>query len=110
MPRVKKLSKWRYNYKYRKWIRYGSYHHLEHRYHNHIYRVSKQIRPTLHISKKSINILNSFAADMFDRVMYEACILLRMNGKITLGAREIQSEVQLCIHEQEVFLSFFLSE
>merc|ERR1719401_781548 len=63
----------------------------------HIYKVLKQIHPECGISKRGMNIMNSFMNDVFDRVASEAVKLLRSNRKRTLSAREIQTAVRLML-------------
>ena len=54
-----------------------------------IYKVLKQVHQDTGISKKSMNIMNSFINDIFERIALEASKLVRYNKKHTLSAREI---------------------
>ena len=62
-----------------------------------IYKVLKQVHQDTGISKKSMNIMNSFINDIFERIALEASKLVRYNKKHTLSAREIQSAVKLLL-------------
>ena len=54
-----------------------------------IYKVLKQVHPEIGISKKAMNIMNSFINDIFDRLSGESSRLVRYNRKRTLSSREI---------------------
>lgn len=62
-----------------------------------IYKVLKQVHNDTGISKKSMDIMNSFINDTFDRLALEASKLVRANKKHTLSAREVQSAVKLLL-------------
>ena len=62
-----------------------------------IYKVLKQVHQDTGISKKSMNIMNSFINDIFERISLESSKLVRYNKKHTLSAREIQSSVKLLL-------------
>ena len=62
-----------------------------------IYKVLKQVHPEIGISKKAMNIMNSFINDTFDKMAHEAGKLVRYNKKRTLSSREIQSAVKLML-------------
>ena len=62
-----------------------------------IYKVLKQVHPDIGISKKAMNIMNSFINDTFDRLANESSRLVRYNRKRTLSSREIQSAVKLLL-------------
>ena len=62
-----------------------------------IYKVLKQVHQDTGISKRSMNIMNSFVNDIFERISLEASKLVRYNKKHTLSAREIQSSVKLLL-------------
>ncbi len=49
------------------------------------------------ISKKSMAVMNSFIADIFDKVVNEAGRLSRYNKKSTLSSREVQTAVRLAL-------------
>lgn len=54
-----------------------------------IYRVLKQVHPETGVSKRSMNIMNSFINDIFEKVCVEASKLVRYNKKHTLSSREV---------------------
>ena len=62
-----------------------------------IYKVLKQVHSDTGISKRSMNIMNSFVNDLFERTALEASKLVRYNKKHTLSAREVQSAVKLLL-------------
>ena len=62
-----------------------------------IYKVLKQVHNDTGISKKSMNIMNSFINDIFERIALEASKLVRYNKKHPLSAREVQSAVKLLL-------------
>jgi len=62
-----------------------------------IYKVLKQVHNDVGISKKSMNIMNSFINDIFEKIALEASKLVRYNKKHTLSAREVQSSVKLLL-------------
>lgn len=62
-----------------------------------IYKVLKQVHNDTGISKKSMDIMNSFIHDTFDRIALEASKLVRTSKKHTLSAREVQSAVKLLL-------------
>jgi histone H2B len=62
-----------------------------------IYKVLKQVHPDIGISKKAMNIMNSFIHDTFDRIATEGSKLVRFNKRRTLSSREVQSAVKLIL-------------
>jgi len=62
-----------------------------------IYKVLKQVHPDTGISKKAMNIMNSFINDTFERIALESSKLVRYNKKRTLSSREIQTAVKLLL-------------
>merc|ERR1719499_284799 len=62
-----------------------------------IYRVLKQIHPECGISKRGMNIMNSFMNDIFDRMATEATRLLRTSKKKTLSSKEMETAVRLML-------------
>jgi histone H2B len=62
-----------------------------------IFRVLKQVHPDTGISKKSMQILNSFVNDIFEKIALEASKLVRYNKKHTLSSREVQTAVRLLL-------------
>jgi len=55
------------------------------------------VHPDIGISKKAMNIMNSFIMDIFNRIVGESSSLLRKNKRSTLTAREIQSACRLVL-------------
>lgn len=64
-------------------------------YKTYIYRVLKEVHPDVGISKQGMQVMQTFAVDMFDRIMVEASRLCRIGSKATLSSREIQTAVRL---------------
>lgn len=62
-----------------------------------IFKVLKQVHPDTGISSKAMAILNSFIADMFDKIASQASQLSRVNKKPTMTSREIQTAVRLVL-------------
>jgi histone H2B len=62
-----------------------------------IYKVLKNIHPTVGMSKKSVNVMNSFCNDLFDRLAIEASRLAQYNGKQTMSSGDLQAAVQLIL-------------
>merc|ERR1711890_168136 len=54
-----------------------------------IYKVLKQVHPEVGVSKKSMNIMNSFINDSFEKIALEASKLVRFNKRRTLSSREV---------------------
>ena len=54
-------------------------------------RVLKEVHPDVGISKQGMQVMQTFATDMFDRIMVEASRLCRISKKATLSSREIQT-------------------
>ncbi len=66
-------------------------------YSSYIYKVLKQVHPTIGISKRGMSILNSFINDIFERIALESSKLARRTKKSTLSSREIQTAVRLVL-------------
>jgi histone H2B len=66
---------------------------------SYIAKVLKQASPKtkLSMSSKSMAIVNSFVADIFDKVAVEAGALARVNKQKTLSSRAIQTAVRLVL-------------
>ena len=62
-----------------------------------IYKVLRQVHPETGISKKAMNIMNSFINDIFDRIAIEGSKLVRYNSRRTLSSREVQTAVKLLL-------------
>ncbi|XP_023977887.1 histone H2B type 1-A [Physeter macrocephalus] len=66
-------------------------------YSMYIYKVLKQVHPDTGISSKAMSIMNSFVADIFERVASEASSLAHYNKRSTITSREIQTAVRLLL-------------
>ena len=66
-------------------------------YQTYIHKVLKQVHPEIGVSKKSMSIMNSFIADIFQRIAGEAGKLASYNSKATLSSREIQTACKLVL-------------
>ena len=66
---------------------------------NHLFtwQVLKQVHPDTGISSKAMSILNSFIADIFEKIAVETASLARYNKKPTVTSREIQTAVRLIL-------------
>merc|ERR1712039_1169455 len=62
-----------------------------------IYKVLKNIHPEVGMSKKAMNVMNSFVSDLFERIALEASKLARYHGKQTLSSNDVQSAVKLIL-------------
>eukprot|EP01083_Nonionella_stella_P027750 76449_1 len=66
-------------------------------YNIYIYKVLKQVHPEIGVSKRAMQVLNSFVEDVFDRICTEAGRLCQYSKKHTLGAREVQAATALVL-------------
>lgn len=66
-------------------------------YSGYLFKVLKQVHPELGISKRGMNIMNSFMNDIFDRIATESSRLLRIMSRRTLSGREVQTSVRLLL-------------
>lgn len=66
-------------------------------YATYIYKVLKQVHPETGVSTKAMSIMNSFVADLFERIAAEAGKLASYNNTKTLTSREIQTAVRLLL-------------
>lgn len=62
-----------------------------------IYKVLKQVHSDIGISKKAMDIMNSFVHDIFERIALESSKLVRYNKRRTLTSKEIQTSVKLLL-------------
>merc|ERR1711861_108917 len=62
-----------------------------------IYKVLKQIHPEVGISKKAMQILNSFVLDTFENIAEECGKLTKYGNKQTLTGREIKTACRLLL-------------
>merc|ERR1712054_252633 len=60
-------------------------------------KTSTEKRAAVAISKKAMNVMNSFVNDLFERVALEASKLARYRGKQTLSSNDVQSAVKLIL-------------
>lgn len=66
-------------------------------YRSYAYKVLKQVHPNVGVTKRSMSVMNSFIADIFDRLTSEATRLASYTKKKTLSSREIQTAVRLVL-------------
>ncbi|CAL5979460.1 Histone_H2B [Hexamita inflata] len=71
-------------------------------YQNYIYKVFRLIGPELRISKKSIEVMNSFMFDMFERMSERAFLMVKTRKRSTLGESEIEAAAKLILG-QDIF-------
>ena len=62
-----------------------------------IYKVLKQVHPDVGITAKSMNIMNSFVNDIFERLASQSSRLIQQTKKSTISSREIQTSVRLTL-------------
>lgn len=62
-----------------------------------INKVLKQVHTGLTISKKAMNIVNSFVYDTFDRIGTETAKLVKLNKARTLKIRDVRSAIKLIL-------------
>ena len=62
-----------------------------------IHKVLKQVHPDLGITRKAMNIMNSFVNDLFERIAIEAGKLTAYVKRSTLSSRDMQASVRLII-------------
>lgn len=60
-------------------------------------KVLKNIHEDLSLSQRSVNVLDSFVKDMFERIASEASFLARQTASPTINSREIQTAVCLLL-------------
>ncbi|KAG5670477.1 hypothetical protein PVAND_000739 [Polypedilum vanderplanki] len=66
-------------------------------YSHFIYKVLKQIHPEMRISGKSMNIMNDFVQDIFERIASEGSNLSHRGRKQTMTSREIDTATKLIL-------------
>ena len=66
-------------------------------YSTYIYKVLKQVHPETGISNKAMAVVNSFVADLLERLAAEAGRLSRYNKHKTMTSREVQTAVRLVL-------------
>jgi len=62
-----------------------------------IYKVLKQVHHDTGVSKRAMDIMDSFVNDIFERIAVEAGRLARSNKRQTITSREIQTAVRLIL-------------
>ncbi|CAD8128426.1 unnamed protein product [Paramecium sonneborni] len=62
---------------------------------SHIHKVLQTIHPQLSISKNALEVVNQIIFDIFEKIMQEVSILIKLNNIKTLRAREILTAVRL---------------
>lgn len=62
-----------------------------------IFKVLKQVHPDMGLTKKAMNVLNSFMLDVFDRLANEAANAVKYTNRNTLDARAIACATRLCL-------------
>lgn len=60
-----------------------------------IFRVMKEIKPELGISKKGIELINNIVVELFEKIMKEARDLTIFTKKQTLSSKEIETAIKL---------------
>ena len=63
-------------------------------YSSYIFKVLKQVHPTVGISKRSMAIMNSLVADTFEKIAVEAGHLCKYSQKGTLSSREVAAAIR----------------
>ncbi len=66
-------------------------------YNIYIYKVLKQVHPEIGVSKRAMQVLNSFVQDIFDRLCTEAGKCTQYSKRTTLGAREVAAATNLVL-------------
>jgi histone H3/H4 len=66
-------------------------------YKTYVYRVLKQVHPTLGMSSHAMDVLDMMMADMFERLADEASKLSKYTGKRTITSREVHNAVRLVL-------------
>jgi len=71
-------------------------------YSSYIHRVLKEVHPSLSISTKSMNIMNSFVEDMLEKIAVECVTLIKKTDKKskTVNDRVIESAAKLILPEE----------
>ncbi|EZG57856.1 histone H2B [Gregarina niphandrodes] len=66
-------------------------------YTSYIFKVLKQVRPNVKITKRAMSIMNSFVADTFERIASQAATLCNSSKKETLSSHEVHTAVRLVL-------------
>uniref|UniRef100_A0A1I8BKU3 Histone domain-containing protein n=1 Tax=Meloidogyne hapla TaxID=6305 RepID=A0A1I8BKU3_MELHA len=71
----------------------------------HIYRVLKDVHHgEIRISKRGMDVMNSYCMDLFERIAAEAGELSKINKKQTLSLRDMQSATKMVLCHGELHL------
>lgn len=69
-------------------------------YNNYIHKLFRILGQDMRISKKSVEVMNSFMFDMFDQISENAFQFVKTRHRSTLGANEIEAAAKLVLgHE-----------
>ena len=60
-----------------------------------IYRVLKEVKPDVGISKSSMSLINNLISELFENIMKEARNLMIFSKKQTLTSKEIETAIKL---------------
>lgn len=77
---------------------------------SYIYKVLKQVHPTLGLSNKAMAIMNSFIDDMCNKLAAEASRLANYNKRKTMTSRDVQSAVRIVMGAQRELEMHAVSE
>jgi len=66
-------------------------------YGSYIHKVLKQVHPDIGITGKSINIMDCFVKDFFDKISSQAADLLKHSKKATIMANDIEAATRLVL-------------
>uniref|UniRef100_T1J4D7 Core Histone H2A/H2B/H3 domain-containing protein n=1 Tax=Strigamia maritima TaxID=126957 RepID=T1J4D7_STRMM len=66
-------------------------------YSRYLYLVLKQIHPDIGISFMAMSIMNSFMNDIFERIASEASRLVKIDKRLTMIKRDIETAVRLIL-------------
>eukprot|EP01083_Nonionella_stella_P232495 820072_1 len=64
-------------------------------YNVYLYKILKQVYPTLGMSKQAMAIMDSYIKDMFERIATESANIAQINHRTTIDARCIQTATNL---------------
>ncbi|XP_076674393.1 late histone H2B.L4-like [Andrena cerasifolii] len=62
-----------------------------------LYVVQNQVHPSMRISSRAMNVMNTFMFDMFERIATEASRLVTFGKKQTLTSKDIETAVKLLL-------------
>lgn len=60
-----------------------------------IFRVLKEVKPELGVSKKGMALINNIVVELFEKIMSEARTLMIYSKRQTLSSREIEAAIRL---------------